>query len=147
VDAAGLGRYVDAWVLHRVAGTPDGEAELAALVACCSPTVHYEDVPAAAVFTGHAGIRQMCELAAQWSSDLEFTVRTRQTDGTQFAFETQTTGTNTMAIGALAATGRRFTLRGVSAGSVDGDGLVVEHRDYWDLGSFLGQIGALQLAG
>jgi hypothetical protein len=147
VDAEGLNRYIEAWVLHRVAGLPGGQRELAALVARCSPTVHYEDVPAAAAFTGHAGIEQMCQLAAQWSSDLEFTVRTRQTDGTRFAFETETTGTNTTAIGALAATGRRFTLRGVSVGSVDGDGLVVEHRDYWDLGSFLGQIGALTLAG
>jgi hypothetical protein len=146
VDAAALDRYVEAWILHRVAGGADGEVELAALVACCSPSVHYEDVPAGAVFTGHAGIRSMCELAAQWSSDLAFTVRSRQTDGTRFAFETETTGTNTTAIGDRATTGRRFVLRGVSAGCVDADDLVVEHRDYWDLGSFLGQIGALALS-
>ena len=145
MDAASLDRYLDAWVQHRVAGTAEGRAELAALQALCSPEVHYEDVPSGATFSGHRGIKEMCELAARWSSDLEFTVHTRQSDGTMFAFETATSGTHTSTFGPLTATGRSFTLRGVSVGRVDADGLVVEHRDYWDLGSFLGQVGALSL--
>jgi steroid delta-isomerase-like uncharacterized protein len=143
MDSSWFDRYVDAWLLHPWAGTREGEGELKALFDCFSPTVRYEDVPTASVFEGHDGIEQMCKLAHEWSSDLEAKVLTRQTTGKLFAFETETSGTNTAAMGGLPATGRRFVLRGVSVGSVDGQGLVAEQRDYWDLGSFLVQVGVL----
>jgi steroid delta-isomerase-like uncharacterized protein len=143
MDGSWLDPYLDAWVLHAVAGTVRGDEELSSLLGFFSPGVRYEDVPSAAVFEGHHGIRQMCEAANQWSSDLEFRVVSRQTDGSMFSFETETSGSHSSPLGALPATGRRFVLRGVSVGRVDDDGLVSEHRDYWDLGSFLAQIGAL----
>jgi hypothetical protein len=99
--------------------------------------------PSAAVFEGHDGIRQMCETANQWSSDLEFRVLSRQTAGSMFSFETETSGINSSPLGGLPATGRRFVLRAISVGRVNDNGLVSEHRDYWDLGSFLTQIGRL----
>jgi hypothetical protein len=95
------------------------------------------------VFTGLDGIGQMCAGAHDWSSDLACKVLTQQTNGSMYAFENETTGTNTGAMGPMPATGRRFVLRAVSVGRVSDDGLVVEHRDYWDLGSFLTQIGVL----
>jgi hypothetical protein len=33
----------------------------------------------------------------------------------------------------------------VSTGRISNDGIVVEHRDFWDLGSFLRPMGALTL--
>ena len=143
MDASWLDRYVEAWVLHAVAGTVQGEDALASLLSFFSSDVRYEDVPSAAVFEGHDGIRQMCETANRWSSGLEFNVLTRQTDGSMFSFETETLGINSSPLGDLPATGRRFVLRAVSVGRVDDNGLVREHRDYWDLGSLLTQIGAL----
>jgi SnoaL-like polyketide cyclase len=143
VDASWLDRYLDAWVLHAEAGRLGGEEELASLVRFFSSVVRYEDVPSAAVFEGHGGIRQMCATANQWASDLEFRVLSRQTDGSMFSFETETSGVDSSPLGGLRATGRRFVLRGVSVGRVDDDSLVSEHRDYWDLGSYLTQIGAL----
>jgi hypothetical protein len=143
MDASWLDRYLDAWVLHAVAGTVQGEEQLASLLPCFSSDVRYEDVPSAAVFEGHDGIRQMCETANHWSSDLEFRVLSRQTDGSMFSFETETSGTNSSPLGGIPATGRRFVLRAVAVGRVDGNRLVCEHRDYWDLGSFLIQIGVL----
>lgn len=143
MDASWLDRYMDAWLLHPVAGTVDGEEELNSLLKFFSPKVIYEDVPSGSVFEGHNGIKQMCELASQWSSDLEFNVLTRQTNGSLFSFEAETVGTNTSTLGDIPATGRRFVLRGVSVGRVDDEGLVREHRDYWDMGSFLVQIGVL----
>ncbi len=143
MDASWLDRYIDAWLLHPVAGTVEGESELKSLLRFFSPKVIYEDVPSSSVFEGHKGIKQMCELANQWSSDLEFNVLTRQTNGPLFSFEAETVGTNTSTLGDLPATGRRFVLRGVSVGQVDGEGRVREHRDYWDMGSFLRQIGIL----
>jgi hypothetical protein len=147
MDASRLDRYLDAWVLHAVAGTVRGEDELASLLTHFSSDVRYEDVPSAAVFEGHDGIRQMCEMANQWSSDLEFRVLSRQTDGSMFSFETETLGMNSSPLGGLPATGRRFVLRSVSVGRVDDNSLVTEHRDYWDLGSFLTQIGVLPALG
>ena len=143
MDASWLDRYIDAWLLHRVAGTVGGERELGSLLRFFSPGVIYEDVPSSSLFEGHKGIKQMCELANQWSSDLDFNVLTRQTNGSLFSFETESVGTNTSTLGDLPATGRRFLLRGVSVGQVDDEGLVREHRDYWDMGSFLMQIGVL----
>jgi hypothetical protein len=143
MDSAWLDRYVETWLLHPVAGTSQGEDELKSLLTFFSSEVRYEDVPSASVFKGHKGIKQMCEMANQWSSDLGFNVLTRQIDGSLFSFETETFGTNTSTLGDLPATGRRFVLRGVSVGNVDHEGLVREHRDYWDLGSFLVQIGVL----
>jgi steroid delta-isomerase-like uncharacterized protein len=147
VDASWLDRYIDAWVLHAVAGTVRGEGELVSLLKFFSVDVRYEDVPSAAVFEGHDGIRRMCETANQWSSDLEFNVLTRQTDGSMFSFETETVGSNSSPLGDQPATGRRFVLRAVAVGRVDDNGVVSEHRDYWDLGSFLAQVGALPPVG
>lgn len=39
--------------------------------------------------------------------------------------------------------GKRFSLRGVSVLRFNGEGLIAEHRDYWDLATLLRQIGAL----
>jgi hypothetical protein len=147
VDASWLDRYISAWILHPVAGTVQGEGELKSLLTFCSSRVRYEDVPSASVFGGHQGIEQMCQMANQWSSDLAFNILTRQTDGSQFSFETETVGTNTSTLGELPATGRRFVLRGVSVGRVDDEGLLHEQRDYWDMGSFLVQIGVLPSLG
>lgn len=138
MDNAWLDRYVDAWVLHAQAGSATGTDELATLLDCVTPDVHYEDVPTAAVFTGHSGITQMCQAAHGWATDLHFKVLTRQTDGTMFALETETAGTTPPAEDA--PDGRKFLLRGVSVGRVAGNGLVSEHRDYWDLGHFLAQM-------
>ena len=82
-------RYVSAWVLHPVAGSPGGKAELKALLDCYSPDVRYEDVPTAEVFDGHDGIKRMCDSAHILSSDLKFAVLTRQTNGRMFAVETE----------------------------------------------------------
>jgi hypothetical protein len=143
IDADWLNRYIEAWLLHPHAGGPDGTDALERLVQFMSPSLRYEDVPSGMVFTGHDGVGQMCVAAREWSSDLAINVLTQQTNGSLYAFEGETTGTNTGAMGPMPATGRRFVLRGVSVGRVSDDGLVVEHRDYWDLGSFLTQIGML----
>lgn len=138
-----LDRYVDAWELHARAGASDGGDALDALLRLYSADVRYEDVPTTIVFVGHDGITQMCEAAHQWSADLRVRVVSRQTDGQHFALETEVTGTNSSTLGDLPATGRTFTLRGVSVGRISDGDLVCEHRDYWDLGSFLMQVGVL----
>ncbi|HXX90888.1 MAG TPA: ester cyclase [Acidimicrobiales bacterium] len=141
-----LDSYIDAWLMHPQAGAEGGDQYLEALLACMSFDICYEDVPTGMVFDGHEGVAEMAAASHTWSNDLTIRVTSRQTDGTNFALECETTGTNTGDTGAVAATGRTFSFRGVSIGRFGPDGLVVEHRDYWDLMTFLGQIGALPSA-
>jgi hypothetical protein len=143
MDSSWLDHYTSASVLHPLAGSAEGASALAQLLDFMSESVRYEDVPSGNLGVGHEGIKEMSEATHQWSSDLAFKVLTRQTNGSLYAFEFETTGTNTGALGSTPATGRPFVLRGVSVGTVSSDGHVVEHRDYWDLSSFLSQIGAL----
>jgi steroid delta-isomerase-like uncharacterized protein len=143
MDSAWLDGYIDAWLLHPLAGTADGQTALKAFLDHLSSDIRYEDVPSASVFEGHDGIKEMCKLAHDWSSDMAIKVLTRQTQGSLYALETEASGTHTGTMGALPATGRSFLLRGVSVGTVSSDGRVREQRDYWDLGGFLIQIGIL----
>jgi len=142
-----LDDFVTAWILHPHAGSAEGARSLSDLLAFMSPTVRYEDVPTKQVLLGHAGVEDMCKRAYEWSADLEFRVLTSQSNGSMYAFEHEGSGTNTTALGSLPATGRHFVIRGVSVGTISAGGLVEEHRDYWDLASFLEQIGALPTLG
>jgi hypothetical protein len=45
MDSAWLDNYIDAWVLHPVAGSPAGAKALANLLDFMSPNVQYQDVP------------------------------------------------------------------------------------------------------
>jgi hypothetical protein len=143
VDADRLNDYIDAWLSHPLAGTVSGASALDELVSFMTPAIRYEDVPSGMVFVGYQGIKEMAAAAHAWSSDIRFKVLSRQTNGRLYAFETETFGTHTGSAGALPATGRPFVLRGVSVGRVSADSLIEEQRDYWDLGSFLVQVGVL----
>ncbi len=50
------------------------------------------------------------------AKDIRFTCISAQQSGDQFAFETETHGTNTGAVGGFPATGKAFVLRGVWVG-------------------------------
>jgi hypothetical protein len=106
-----------------------------------APEIRYEDVPTGAVWIGHQGINEMCVATHDWSKDMTVNVVSRQSDGSSFAIESVASGTNTGSMGSFPATGKTFSIRMASLGSFGPDGSVVEHRDYWDLLSFLGQIG------
>jgi len=142
-----LDRYIDAWLPHPFAGSPEGADALQTLLGFMSEDVRYEDVPTHSVFEGHAGIAAMCTGAFQMSSDLTFEIVSRQTDGRMFAFENLGRGTNTGAVGPIPATGRPISFRGISVGSISPDGLVEHHRDYWDMAGLLGQLGILPSPG
>jgi steroid delta-isomerase-like uncharacterized protein len=139
VDLDWLTRYVDAWILHGRAGGGDVDA-MDRLLAFMSSDVRYEDVPTSAVFVGHDGVRAMAAQAHALATDLTFHPRNLAVAEGCFAFETETHGTQSGAIGSVDESSRPFVIRGVSVGQVV-DGLVTEHRDYWDLSSLLAQLG------
>jgi hypothetical protein len=138
-----LDSYIDAWLLHPFAASPEGGAAMARLLGFMSEDVRYEDVPSQTVFEGHDGIAAMCAGAFQMSADLTFEMMSRQTDGRLYAFEATGSGTNTGAIGPIPGTGLPIVLRGVSVGSVSAHGLVESHRDYWDMAGLLVQLGVM----
>jgi hypothetical protein len=143
MSKARLDEYIEAWLVHPQAGAEDGEAELGKLLNLVSFDIRYEDVPTGSVFQGRQGIKDMCAGAHVWSEDVKMSVTSRQTDDLYFAFEVVASGTNTGAMGGSPATGRRFSHPLAAVGKFGSDGLVVEHRDYWDLMTVLGQIGKL----
>jgi ketosteroid isomerase-like protein len=136
--------YFAAWALHARASDPvDGLAERERMLAFMDPNIVYEDVPTGQVFTGHAGVVEMGRHALSMARDIRFTCVSAQESGEQFAFETETHGTNTGPIGAFPATGRPFVLRAVSIGKRTAEGKVVLHKDYWDLAGYLRQVGLM----
>jgi len=136
--------YFTAWVRHAQASDPvTGMADRARLLAFMDPDIRYEDVPTAQVFTGHHGVLQMGAAALLMAKDIRFTCISAQQSSNQFAFETETYGTNTGAVGAFPATGKLFVLRGVSVGKRTREGKVISHKDYWDLAGYLRQIGLM----
>ena len=136
-----LDRYIEAWLGHPQAGGDGGEEALARLLTFMSEDVRYEDVPTAAVFIGHDGIRQMCAGALLMAADMTFEIGQRVAGQDSYAFETVCRGTNTGAIGPLPGQGAPFAFRGVSFGEFSQAGLVTSQRDYWDLAGLLGQLG------
>ena len=83
----------------------------------CAVGVRYEDVPTGQIFTGHDGVIRMGAQALLMAQDIRFACISAQQSGNQFAFETETHGTNTGAVGPFPATGKPFVLRGVSVGT------------------------------
>jgi predicted ester cyclase len=141
MDGSWLDGYLEAWKLHSSCVGRDGEVNLTQLLAYMGPDVRYEDVPGAAVFVGHDGIREMTKSASQMSSDLLFVILRGVCDGRTFAFESICRGTNTGAVGTVPATGRFFEFRLAAVGQVSEQGLVTAQRDYWDLAGLLVQLG------
>jgi hypothetical protein len=139
LDDHWLDAYIEAWVLHVRAGGGDAAA-MEGLLAFMGPDVRYEDVPSGSVYIGHPGIHEMAAQAHDLSSDMTFTVHGRAGGPDFFAFETEVKGTNTGPLGPMPATNRPFVIRSVSVGRHT-NGVVSEHRDYWDLSNFLAQIG------
>ena len=136
--------YFAAWARHAQASDPiSGIADRVRMLTFMDPDIRYEDVPTGQIFTGHDGVIAMGAQALLMANDIRFTCISAQQSGDQFAFETETRGTNTGAVGVFPATGKPFVLRGVSVGKRTPQGTVLLHKDYWDLAGYLRQIGLM----
>ena len=139
-----IDEYFAAWARHAQASDPvTGLADRERLLAFMDPDIRYEDVPTAQVFTGHDGVIAMGAQALLMANDIRFTRISAQENGDQFAFESETHGTNTGAVGGFPATGKSFVLRSVSVGKRTPEGKVISHKDYWDLAGYLTQTGLM----
>jgi steroid delta-isomerase-like uncharacterized protein len=137
-----LDEYVAAWRAHPHAGGPQGGEAMARLLAMMTEDVRYVDVAARTVHVGHEHVAEMARAAYAFSHDLEFEIRSVQTDGARFAIEWEMQGTHTGGFGPGGrGTGRHFAVRGASVGEIAADSRASSHRDYWNLADFLHQVG------
>lgn len=137
--SAWLDRYVSTRALEMAAGAdPDGP-EMSALLDAFSSDGRYVDMPSGGSWQGREQLREMFVLNYQWANDQALTFTRRLVDGRDYVLEGKARGTNGTAVGER---GRPYVLEFICIGSFDDDGRVQEQRDYWDVKSWLLQIGA-----
>lgn len=125
--------YMGAWSAH----------DPAAVTAAMTEDVVYTDTTLDERLEGRAAVAEfVAGMEASLSSDHVFEVGAVAVDGETYAIEWLLAGTNDRANEAMGmpATGRRFRLAGVSVGRLR-DGRIAENRDYWDMASYLQQVG------
>ena len=126
------GRWLEAWNARSVAR----------ILECLAEDGVYEDVPLGAVNRTREDARQF--IAAAWVAfpDLRFELTAAAISGTNAIVEWTMLGTHKGDFPGLPATGKPFSVRGVSVMELSGE--KIRHvRDYWDFATLLRQIGAL----
>lgn len=140
MPAGWMQRYLDAWNDRDVDG----------VVGFLGEDVVLADLPLGDEVQGVDAARAfVARIMSAYSSDFRRRLgRLVVDDGETYAFEFTETGTNDLAApgSRFPATGRAFELAVVSIGRVRA-GRIVEHRDYWDLTSYLRQVGLLPAPG
>jgi steroid delta-isomerase-like uncharacterized protein len=131
MGAEWLKQYIDAW------NTRSGERVGEWMAEDCV----YEDVTLGESHKGPGDISSWVDsMAADFSDDYSFDLVSAASTEDHYYAEWVLKGTHNGAQGPLPATGKAFAIRGVSVGTRQG-GKIKANRDYWDMASFLGQVG------
>jgi steroid delta-isomerase-like uncharacterized protein len=101
----------------------------------------YEDVTMGEVNRGPAALKAFGESFLAGFPDVTFELRTRFANGSNGGAEWVMRGTNTGDSPGMPATGKRVEVRGASIFEFDGD-RIRRCADYWDMSTFLKQLGA-----
>ena len=125
-------RWVDGWNSHDVTR----------ILACLTPDAIYEDLPLAAVNHGHDEARAFIETGWAAFPDLGFTLTASAIGAAGGTAEWTMSGTQRGDLPGLPATGKSFSVRGVSVIELAGDRIRAV-RDYWDYATVLQQLGVL----
>ena len=102
----------------------------------------YEDLAFGVVNRGKKELKGFIKATFVWSPDLKFELESFFSAGSRTASEWVMTGTHAGEFGGLPATGKSFSVRGVSISELRGD-KISRHADYYNLVSFLQQVGLL----
>jgi steroid delta-isomerase-like uncharacterized protein len=126
-------RYLDAWSAH----------DPSAVSAFMTDDVAFEDVPLGGRLSGPKEVAAFVEqFTDTFSSDYRFSLVRETTTATALAAEWTVSGTHDRSSPALPATGKPFTIRGATMAELR-DGRIAASRDYWDLATFLRDVGLL----
>jgi steroid delta-isomerase-like uncharacterized protein len=132
---AAMDAYTAAWNAH----------DAAAVTSFMTEDVVYEDVALGMRFEGRTAVQEfVASMVTTLSTDFRLEMTRSLFDGDQFAGAWTLSGTHDRAdpeMG-LPATGHRFEIRGVSIGRLR-DGQIAENVDYWNMASFLMQVGLM----
>jgi steroid delta-isomerase-like uncharacterized protein len=77
-----------------------------------------------------------------WSADVKFEIKSLLSSGNRAVSEWVMSGTHTGDIPGLKATGKNFSVRGVTVVELR-DGKICRETEYWNIAAFLQQIGLL----
>jgi steroid delta-isomerase-like uncharacterized protein len=125
-------KYTGAWNRHSAT---DVAAFMTADVVAVDTTL-------GETFRGPPAVGQWVEsMVASFSSDFSVVLRHSIVTSTGFATEWLMRGTHDGSSHDVAATGKRFEIRGATVGEVR-DGKICGLRQYWDRAGFLAQVGA-----
>ena len=136
MDATGdslANRYLAAWSSHR------GDA----VAAFMSADVDFEEVTLGERLHGHLAVADFVErFTTTFSSDYHFQLVAELATPDGFAVEWTVSGHHDRDAPALPATHQPFTIRGATVAHLT-DGKIDRSRDYWDMASFLRDVGLL----
>ena len=107
--------------------------------------VHFEDVPLGVVTKGHAELRGFVTGMLGALADVRFEVTSRfvAADGTSGALEWIFHGRQVKDVPGLPATNTPFHVRGSSVVQFR-DGKIARESDYWDLTTYMKQVGLIK---
>ncbi|HZQ56966.1 MAG TPA: ester cyclase [Acidimicrobiales bacterium] len=126
-----VNQYIEAW------STRDS----ARIVEWMANDCVYEDVTLGETHTGRDQIATFIDrMTTEFSDDFTFDLAGAASTDSHYWAEWVLTGTHNGSAGAVPPTGKTFAIRGVSVGTREG-GKIKANRDYWDMASFLVQVG------
>lgn len=125
--------YLAAWNSH------DGER----IVSFMTPDATYTDVALGQTHTGRADIAAwISSMPQEVSGDYRFEKGQVVATDSGYAFEWVMAGTHTGSMPQMPASGKPFTIYGISIGELEG-GKIKRNTDYWNMVEFLTQIGMM----
>lgn len=134
MDPGFFDAYLEAWSAHDVDAVLDKFAD----------DCVFEDVPLGSVARGKPELAQLAEQMFAGSPDIQFNGERGVVIGAdgRYAGEWTMTGTHDGDFPGLPATHKRFSVRGVSIGELEGT-KIRRNCDYWNLAEFLTQVGLM----
>ena len=134
MDPGFFDAYLEAWSEHDVDAVLDWFAD----------DCVFEDLPLGRVARGKPELAQLVEEMFAGSPDLRFKGERAAVTGAggRYAGEWTMTGTHEGDFPGLRATHRRFSVRGVSVGELEGT-KIRRNCDYWNLAELLAQVGLM----
>jgi len=135
-DSQALERVLDQWAVSWSSGDVDK------LLPLFTDDVRYEDVTFGAVNQGKNALRDFAATTFGAFADLKFELESRlvAADGRSGAMEWTWRGRQTKDLPGLPATNKTFEVRGATVVDFT-DGKISRNSDYWDLATYMKQVG------
>jgi steroid delta-isomerase-like uncharacterized protein len=131
-----LERVIDEWARHW------SSHDLDSLLSLFTDDVVFEDVAQGAVHRGKDGLRAFAERVFAGFPDVTLELTSRFATENRGGGEWVMRGTNRGEVPGMPTTGKQVDLRGASIFEF-ADGKIRRYSDYWDMATFLKQLGLM----